>query len=209
MNISGIAECRGLSVRRTCLIFSLSFFLVCVFLCPAHSESGFRGRSKAIIDPKVTFGFGLTAGGASLWGINADYYIGDDPLFFTRDNSIGLNLGIFDISEISVTLVYKRYFTFSPLTTYKLKPFAGIGFSEIIAYDPNNLLVNMGIVNVPVGADWNFYSIANYNFLLSAEVVTSVSIYANLIDLGGSASKALSISRRLGVLPGLCVKVAF
>lgn len=130
--------------------------------------------------------FGVSFGGTQFVGFSIEKFYGD--------NSLRLNLGVFEIEEICISLSVNRY-----LTTSDLRPFVGIGLWDVVAITPKGL-GSLTLLNIPVGLDWN----ANGKHFLGAELDLNFSLFC--IDPEKGSKK---LNRRFIPFPGIYYKYKF
>lgn len=163
--------------------FISGIFLILSLLFVSYCESVESNGHRA----------GVMLGGTHFLGVNYEYHF--------YDNSIGLNLGIFDIYEIIPTVFYKRYIPVPYLNQVNLTPYLGIGIASIFS----NWLGGIHLINVPIGLDWNFWRMFSIglefdiNYILAGWKFNSVNkTFSNII-----------IEREFLNAPGIYAKMMF
>ncbi len=92
---------------------------------------------------------GIQALGTGLVSVVVEYHF--------SDNAICLNAGIFDsFTEPDVALWYRRYLRISPLDSWGLALFGGVGLGAVIPLQLPIEVIGMGAV--AAGVDWTIWS---------------------------------------------------
>lgn len=92
--------------------------------------------------------FGISLGGTQFVAFSIEKFYGD--------NSLRLNLGVFEIHEICISGSFNHYFLAS-----QPRPFVGIGLWDVLAITPHGI-GSLTLLTLPIGLDWN---VKNRHFL--------------------------------------------